>query len=44
MSPPPATTFEGVLDAVSDVEGWMTDDQARKLWNGARSVPRILTF
>lgn len=38
MSPPPATTFEGVLDAVADVEGWMTDDQARKLWNGARSV------
>jgi predicted O-methyltransferase YrrM len=38
MSSPPATTFEGVLDAVSEVEGWMTDDQARKLWNGARSV------
>ena len=38
MSSPPATTFEGVLDGVSDVEGWMTEDQARKLWNGARSV------
>lgn len=38
MSTTPATTFEGVLDAVADVEGWMTDDQARKLWNGARSV------
>lgn len=38
MSSPPATTFEGVLDAVADVEGWMTEDQARKLWNGARAV------
>lgn len=39
MSSPSTSTFEGVLDAVSDVEGWMTDDQARKLWNGARAVP-----
>ena len=38
MSSRPATTFEGVLAAVSTVEGWMTDDQARKLWDGARAV------
>ncbi|MBX3313447.1 MAG: class I SAM-dependent methyltransferase [Actinobacteria bacterium] len=38
MSSTPVTTFEGVLDAVAEVEGWMTEDQARKLWNGARAV------
>lgn len=38
MSSTPPTTFEGVLEAVADVEGWMTVDQARKLWNGARRV------
>lgn len=35
----PATTFDEVLARVADVEGWMTADQARKLWNGARAVP-----
>ncbi|MCB0976281.1 MAG: class I SAM-dependent methyltransferase [Acidimicrobiales bacterium] len=39
MTSSPATTFEDVLAEVADVEGWMTDDQARKLWNAARSVP-----
>jgi predicted O-methyltransferase YrrM len=33
-----ATTFEEALAAVRDVEGWMTDAQARRLWDAARSV------
>lgn len=39
MSTTPATTFDEVQDVVADVEGWMTPDQARKLWNCARAVP-----
>ena len=34
-----ATTFEDALAAVRDVEGWMTDAQARRLWDAARAVP-----
>lgn len=34
----PATSFDEVQDVVADVEGWMTADQARKLWNCARAV------
>jgi predicted O-methyltransferase YrrM len=32
---PEATTFDDALEAVRSVEGWMTDDQARKLWDRA---------
>src|SRR5699024_8017253 len=38
MSTKPATTFEEVQERVRDVEGWMTPDQARRLWNCARMV------
>jgi predicted O-methyltransferase YrrM len=31
--------FAPVLAAVADVQGWMTDAQARRLWDGARRVP-----
>ena len=31
--------FDEALTAVSDVEGWMTDAQARRLWNTAQAVP-----
>jgi predicted O-methyltransferase YrrM len=34
-----ATTFADALASVADVEGWMTDAQARRLWDAARSVP-----
>ena len=34
-----AETFPDALAAVADVEGWMTDAQARRLWDAARSVP-----
>ena len=30
--------FAPVLAAVAGVEGWMTDAQARRLWDGARRV------
>jgi predicted O-methyltransferase YrrM len=33
-----ATTFEEVQAVVSDVEGWMTPAQARRLWSCARTV------
>ena len=33
------TGFESALDAVSGVEGWMSDGQARRLWELARGVP-----
>lgn len=32
-------TFEDTWDDVADVEGWMTLDQARRLWDAAREVP-----
>ncbi len=31
--------FDEALTAVRDVEGWMTDAQARRLWNAAQAVP-----
>jgi hypothetical protein len=31
-------TFDDTLDAVRDVYGWMTDDQARRLWDRAREL------
>ncbi|HEY6319404.1 MAG TPA: class I SAM-dependent methyltransferase [Acidimicrobiia bacterium] len=31
--------FADALDAVAGVAGWMTDDQARRLWDRARAVP-----
>lgn len=30
--------LDGVLASVADVEGWLTDGQARRLWDGARRV------
>jgi hypothetical protein len=35
---PGAPTFDDALDAVAGVEGWMTDAQARRLWDRA-AVP-----
>jgi predicted O-methyltransferase YrrM len=37
-SPTPAASFEDALARVADVEGWMTRDQARTLWDGAASL------
>ncbi|NLV55381.1 MAG: class I SAM-dependent methyltransferase [Acidimicrobiales bacterium] len=34
-----STTFAETLSDVAGVEGWMTDDQARRLWDRAREVP-----
>lgn len=31
--------FEGALAAAEGVEGWMSDDQARRLWDRAKAVP-----
>ena len=31
--------FASTLAAVADVEGWMTDAQAKRLWQAARGVP-----
>jgi predicted O-methyltransferase YrrM len=36
---PDADSFAGALLAVSTVQGWMTDAQARRLWQAARQVP-----
>jgi predicted O-methyltransferase YrrM len=36
---PEPTDFAETLHAVADVEGWMTDAQARRLWNRASAVP-----
>jgi predicted O-methyltransferase YrrM len=35
---PEATAFDDALEAVRSVEGWMTDDQARKLWDRASAL------
>jgi predicted O-methyltransferase YrrM len=35
----PGGGFDDALAAVRDVEGWLSDDQARVLWERARSVP-----
>jgi predicted O-methyltransferase YrrM len=32
------TTFDEARAAVTDVDGWMTDGQARQLWDGARGL------
>jgi predicted O-methyltransferase YrrM len=37
-SPTPAASFEDALAKVADVEGWMTPDQARTLWDGAAAL------
>lgn len=37
--PEPATGFATTLSDVAGVEGWMTDGQARLLWESARRVP-----
>src|SRR5947208_168366 len=34
-----SSDFSAALAAVRGVEGWMTDDQARRLWDAARAVP-----
>lgn len=34
----PAETFAAAWEAVADVEGWMTEDQARRLWDRASEV------
>lgn len=39
MSQPTTTDFSTTLADVADVEGWMTDGQARLLWDSARRVP-----
>jgi predicted O-methyltransferase YrrM len=39
MSTGTAPSFTDALAAVSEVEGWMTDPQARRLWDAARAVP-----
>ena len=31
--------FESTLELISDVEGWLTDAQARRLWDAAGRVP-----
>src|SRR5207245_2091454 len=36
--PPTRTGFEETLAAVADVEGWMTDAQAQRLWDRALHV------
>src|SRR4051812_48084060 len=33
-----SSDFPSALAAVSGVEGWMTDDQARRLWDAAQEV------
>ena len=33
------TSFEEALASVAGVEGWLSDGQARRLWNCARAVP-----
>ncbi len=38
MSTPAATTFSDVERTVADVEGWMTPDQARRLWDSAGAL------
>lgn len=33
-----ATTLESTLEAIEDVEGWMSDEQARTLWDAAAAL------
>jgi predicted O-methyltransferase YrrM len=37
-TPPTTASFDDALRAVRDVEGWMTDAQARRLWDRAIAV------
>jgi SAM-dependent methyltransferase len=37
---PSTTTFDQAYAAVADVEGWMTEGQARQLWDGAEGLER----
>ena len=39
MTGPAAPGFDAALRAVADVAGWMTDAQARRLWDRAAAVP-----
>ena len=39
MTAPAAPGFDDALRVVADVAGWMTDDQARRLWDRAAAVP-----
>jgi predicted O-methyltransferase YrrM len=34
----PTGTFASALRAIGSVEGWLTDDQAQRLWNAARAL------
>jgi len=34
----PSTTFSGTLASIADVEGWMTEGQARRLWDRAAAL------
>jgi hypothetical protein len=33
------TTFEEALPALAGIDGWLSDDQARRLWDRARELP-----
>lgn len=35
----PTPSFAAVLDAIGGVDGWLSDDQALRLWTRGRSVP-----
>jgi predicted O-methyltransferase YrrM len=35
---PPATTFQDTFRSIDDVEGWMTEGQARRLWERASAL------
>jgi hypothetical protein len=37
--PPPDPDFETVCGQIREIGGWLTEDQARTLWNEARRVP-----
>jgi predicted O-methyltransferase YrrM len=39
VTAPTTPGFDDALHAVAGVAGWMTDDQARRLWDRAASVP-----
>ncbi len=39
MTHPAPPDFSATLADVADIQGWMTDGQARLLWDGARTVP-----
>ena len=34
----PSTTFSGTFSSIADVEGWMTEGQARRLWDRAAAL------